>query len=248
MTRRGFHNDNLETSIQRLHRGKTYNDQTMCIVVPTRGKIPAPVVASWMGIMRPMNQICTNPIFMQGFEVGDAYNKAVEWVLGYNEQVKAANGRPFRYMLTLEDDNTPPPDGILKLLESIEGYDAVGGLYWTKGEGGQPMIYGDPAVLPKTFTPQYPRPDTVQHCHGLGMGFTLFRVALFEKMASDMPRNQHGVRQWFVTQQSWSPDKGGMAFTQDLWFFDQAAKYGGKFACDTRVRVGHFDADNDMTW
>ena len=40
-------------------------------------------------------------------------------------------------MLTLEDDNLPPPDGLLRLYESIEAgpYDAVGGLYWTRATG-----------------------------------------------------------------------------------------------------------------
>ena len=47
-------------------------------------------------------------------------------------------------MLTVEQDNLPPQDGIMKLYESIEeGFDVVSGLYWTKGDAGQPMIYGD---------------------------------------------------------------------------------------------------------
>ena len=248
---KGRHNENIQQSLQRLHKGRTYRDLSTVMVVPTRGDIPATVVSSWMGLMRPMNQPCGGPVFFQGFEVGDAYNQAVEWVLAFNEQCKSnPQARPFRFMLTLEEDNTPPPDGILRLIETIHDgdFDAVGGLYWTKGEEGQPMIYGDPTVLPKNFAPQPPLVDQVQRCNGLGMGFTLFRVALFEKMAKDLPKDAKSVRQWFRTVQDYTPGVGGRAFTQDLWFFDQATKYGGRFASDNRVHVGHYDKHTDITW
>ena len=117
--------------------------------------------------------------------MGEAYNAAVDVILG-NEQLAK-----FKYLLTLEEDNMPPPDGLLKLYESIDEFAAVGGLYWTKGEGGQPMIYGDPkGVL--SFQPQQVQVDTVQECNGLGMGFTLFRIEDFGP--KDKP--------WFKTVQT----------------------------------------------
>src|SRR5262245_23538556 len=169
------------------------------MVVPTRGVIPARVVESWMGLMSPMN----NPfvrMFISGMEVGDAYNAAVDTILAHPVLSK------FPYMLTVEEDNLPPPDGLLRLLESMDDYAAVGGLYWTKGEGGQPMIYGDPKAI-LAFQPQVPIPDRVQECNGLGMGFTLFRLDTF--------RDKKIPRPWFKTVQEWSPDKGGRVGTQD---------------------------------
>jgi len=244
----GKHNESMADSIARLQRGRSYDDLTTIIVVPTRGEIPARVVASWLSLMRPMNQVCAGPEFMAGFEVGDAYNRAVENIIATNVNIRNNKGRPFRYMLTLEDDNIPPPDGILRLMESIKGYDVVGGLYWTKGDEGQPMIYGAPHVIPRNFVPQVPIPDQIQPCNGLGMGFTLFRMELLERMAPDMPKNEHGIRQWFKTVQEWNPNVGGKAFTQDLWFFDQAAKYGARVASDNRIKVGHYDKSTDTVW
>lgn len=243
----GHHNLNPDT-VGRLQRGNTYKDLSTAIVVPTRGMIPARVVSSWIGLMRPMNQMTYGPEFFSNDEVGIAYNKAIEWVLSFNQALVSNKQKPFKYVLTLEEDNAPQPDGLLTLLESIENFDAVGGLYYTKGEAGQPMIYGAPGVLPKNFIPQPPLPNQIQPCNGLGMGFTLFRVALFEKMAPDMPKNNNGIREWFKTVQEWDPDRGGRQFTQDLWFFDNATKYGGRFACDTRVKVGHYDFANDKMW
>ncbi len=226
----GFHNSDLDASTKRLAKGKQYRDLSTVCVVPTRGVIPARVVESWMGLMAPMN----NPfvrIFVAGSEVGEAYNTAVEVILTQLPQ--------FKYMLTVEEDNIPPPDGLLKLYESMDEYSAVGGLYWTKGEAGQPMIYGDPkGVL--AFQPQVPIVDTVQECNGLGMGFTLFNM--------DMFRDEKIPKPWFKTVQEWSPETGGAAGTQDLYFFGNARKAGYRVASDNRVKVGHYDLGADFIW
>ena len=100
--------------------------------------------------MTPMNQKFTR-IIVKGWRSGDAYNHAIELILDHPELSK------WKYLLTLEEDNLPPPDGLLKLYESIEDYAVVGGLYWTKGEAGQPMIYGDPTGI-LNFMPQLPLP------------------------------------------------------------------------------------------
>jgi hypothetical protein len=223
----GYHNLSLDKSIQRLVRGQTYKDLSTVWITPTRGNIKPKVVSSWMGLQRPMNQPFFGPLFIENDEVGTAFQKAFEMVVDHPELGK------WKYILTVEEDNLPPSDGVLKLYESIGEYSAVGGLYWTKGEGGQPMIYGNPGVLPRNFVPQVPTPETVQHCNGLGMGFTLFRIDMFKKMP----------RPWFRTVQ-----EPGKAMTQDLFFYNNAASYGHKFACDTRVKVGHLDVNTGQVW
>ena len=167
-------------------------------------------------------------------EVGEAYNTAVEYIVNNPDLSK------WKYILTLEEDNLPPPDGLLKLYESMDKFDVVGGLYWTKGEGGQPMIYGDPDEMPLNFRPQIPKPDTIQRCNGLGMGFTLFKTKIFKDARIPRP--------FFKTIQEYNPATGTRMFTQDLWFFQQAGAFY-KFAADTRVKVGHMDVDGSgMIW
>lgn len=229
----GFHNADLERARGRLLRGNTYRDCSTVMVVPTRGMISAKVVQSWLGLMAPMNQKFTR-LFVEHMEVGDAYNAAVQNILGNPELSK------WKYILTVEEDNVPPPDGLLKLIQDIESgpWAAVGALYWTKGEGGQPMCYGKPDVLPRNFVPWLPPPESVAECNGLGMGFTLMRIEMFRKVPAP----------WFRTVQQYTPGIGSAAFTQDLWFFQEAAKYGFRFACSTRVLVGHYDYQNDQIW
>jgi hypothetical protein len=228
----GYHNSdpNMEG---RLARGKAYKDVSTICIVPTRGVIPAKVVQSWMAMMTPMNNKFTR-MFVIGMEVGAAYSETIEMILANEELSK------WKYILTLEEDNMPPPDGLLRLIEGMDEYDAVGGLYWTKGQEGQPMIYGNPKEVPKSFFPQMPENETLQQCNGLGMGFTLFRL--------DMFKDERIARPWFKTEQSYMPGQGSKAYTQDLYFFENAAKFGYKFACDTRVKVGHYDYENDIVW
>lgn len=230
----GVHNKDLDTSVARLEKSKSYKDLSTIIICPTRGQIPARVVQSWMSLMRPMNQKVIGPIFAIGMEVGQAYNTLIEQIL------KTPGLCDYKYILTIEEDNMPPADGLLKLYEHMDKYDVVQGLYWTKGEGGQPMIYGDPNVMPKNFIPQPPKVDQIQQCNGLGMGFNLFKLDMFKD--PDIPKP------WFKTIQEVIPGQGARSYTQDLYFYENAAKAGYVFACDNRVKVGHYDYVNDIVW
>lgn len=221
----GFHNDSPQTA-ERIKKGRQYEDLSTVCVIPSKGTIPARAVESWMGLASPMNNAFVR-MFITGMEVGEAYNAAIETILGHPQL------QNFKYVLTLEEDNLPPYDGLLKLQESIKDFDAVGGLYWTKGPGGQPMIYGN-AKETLNFRPQEPLAETVQECHGLGMGFTLFRLDLFRELE----------KPWFRTLNA----EGGKTYTQDLYFFENARKAGKRVACDTRVRVGHLDNSTGVVW
>lgn len=221
----GYHN--TQDTPARLKKSKSYQDLSTVCIIPTRGLIQARVVESWWGMMQPMNQKFTR-VVIKGMEVGDAYNAGIQMVLEHPELSK------WKYILTLEEDNLPPPDGLLKLYESMDEYVCVGGLYYTKGVEGQPMIYGDPTGI-LNFIPQIPQQETVQECNGLGMGFNLWNIDLF--------RDERFEKPWFKTVQEWSPHKGGQMYTQDLFAFEKIKKLGYKVACDTRVKVGHIDGE-----
>lgn len=232
----GYHNKDIEKSRDRLIRGNTYKDLSTIIIIPTRGVIPAKVVQNWLSLMNPMNQKVIR-VFMIGMEVGEAYTAAIEMILANPDLSK------WKYILTMEEDNMPPPDGLLKLYEAINtppGYDVIGGLYWTKGESGQPMIYGNVKDIPKNFIPQVPIPDTIQECNGLGMGFNLFKLDLFKD-----PKLQ---RPFFKTLQEHRPGVGTKVYTQDLRFFEDAGRLGYRFGCATNIRVGHYDLERDIVW
>lgn len=227
------HNDS--NWVERLDNEKTYKDLSTVIICPTRGMIPSRVVANWQ-FMRPMNQKVIGPIFLERMEVGEAYNQGIKMILENPELSK------FKYLMTIEEDNYPQfPDGLMKLYENMDKYDCIGGLYWTKGDNGQPMCYGDPSVTPLNFIPRNPVPNTLTPCNGLGMGFNLWRLEMFKD-----ERFEYG--KWFKTEQSFEPGVGAKAYTQDLYFFEKAVGLGYKFACDARVPVIHWDEANQKAW
>lgn len=220
-----------------LHRA-TYKDCSTIVLIPTRGAIHHRVVSALMNLSPVMNQKRA-VLFCTGAEVGDAYNTAVANILAHPDLGK------WRYILCLEDDNIPPPDAHLKLLQAMHDLpdaDGVGGLYFTKGDGGVPLALGDPKQFHKTgvvdFTPVDVRPalaagERYLEVNGLPQGCTLFRTELFRYVPPP----------WFVTVS----DSSG-AFTQDLKFAHKAKKLGKRFFLDLHVRVGHLDVQTGIVY
>lgn len=225
------------------HHGSTYKDSSTIVVVPTRGTgmISYRVVQTWQAMISPMNQKKAF-IFLAGDEVGEAYNRMIRGILADPELSK------WKYVLTLEDDNLIPNDAHIRLIESIEAgpFDAVGGLYFTKGDINMPMAYGDPAEFARTghidFRPRDVRKalelGAVMEVNGIAMGCSLYRLSLFR----DIPAP------WFVTVGDVVPERGPMAMTQDLYFCERARRVGKRFAVDMRVRVGHLDINTQEVY
>jgi hypothetical protein len=229
----GKNNEELEQSIDRVDKSRMYEDLSTIIICPTRGMFPTRVVQSWMKLMRPMNQLVAGPIFAESMKVDEAYNAMISYILDHPFLSK------FKYILTIEEDNLPPADGLLKLYKSMDEYDVVGGLYWGKGEDGFPMIFGDPSEGNiYDAKPQKPKQGEVQPACALGMGFNLFKLDMFRKVE----------KPWFKTVQENDPYTGLQNCTQDFFFYRKAAEKGYKFACDNSVLVGHLDTKNDKVW
>jgi hypothetical protein len=216
---------------------RVYKQAGTIQICPTlEGGVPTRVLANWFGMMTPMNQPFVR-LWPTNYEVGAAYSQTLDGILA-NEGLAA-----FPYVLTLEHDNMPPPDGLLTLIQAMEDHPefaAIGGLYWTKGYGGQPMIYGDTSDPVLNFRPLPPVPGELVECNGLGMGFTLFRMELFKDERLERPL--------FETVQTHQPGVGSRAYTQDLHFFERAKKLGYRFACHCGVTVGHYDKNTDTVW
>lgn len=249
-------------SFKVLPQGKTFKDLSTVIILP----IPGPktekkflnckkckhkneyeswsfsglhpiFVEAWKRLVKPMN-VPVLELMPSGYEVGDAYNKSIEMILA-NPGLK-----DFKYILTVEYDNIIPfipntQGPLMMLYETMEkgNYDAVGGLYWTKGNPSMPLIYGDPKEGRKKPAGMFKvrhdwKPGDIVECNGMGMGWTLFKLDLF--------RDKRIKKPWFKTVNAHT-DKGPAIYTQDLNFFEKFRKLGYKCAVDTRVRLGHLD-------
>lgn len=221
----GAHNENIAASIERLEQEGAYRDLSTIIVVPALGTVPTKVVASWMNMYNPPNQRIVR-MFAMGMEVGAAYSRTIEQILANPDLAK------YKYLITLEADNVPPPDGVPKLLNQMERhpeYAVISGLYFTKGPGGCAQIWGDTRDPVLNFRPLVPQIDQLIECCGTGMGFAAWRLDIF--------KDEKLRRPWFQTTSSQSEG----CYTQDLFFFTDARKYGYRCAVDCSIRVGHFD-------
>jgi hypothetical protein len=165
-------------------------------------------------------------------EVGEAFSNAI------NDIINHPDLGTWEYLLTIEHDNIPPSDGVIQLINRMEEHPefaVISGLYWTKGEGGVPQIWGDPRD-PLNFRPQAPDPNGgLLECNGTGMGFALFRLQMFKDPKLRRP--------WFKTV----ADSTGVG-TQDLYFASDAKKNGYRFAVDCGCKVGHMDIQTGIVW
>lgn len=233
----GKHNADLEQTISRLTKEGGYKDLSCIQIVPCFGSIPTKVVASWLNMYAPPNAKFVR-LFAVGMEVGHAFSTCIESILANPELSK------FKYILTLEHDNVPPADGIVKLLSRMEEhpeYACIGGGYFTKGPQGVFQAWGDPKDPQLNFRPQLPdAAGGLVECCGTGMGFNVWRLDMFKDAKLRKP--------WFKTE-----TVGGVG-TQDLYFWSDARKHGYRCAIDCSVKVGHYDLEGkhggipDFTW
>lgn len=249
----------FRNSFKVLPKGKTFRDLSTVIVIPTPGNVEEKgflncskckhkneyvrtnvnglnpvVVDSWKRMVKPMN-VPVVEMMVNGHEVGEAYNIAVETILS------SPGLKNFKYLLTIEHDNIVPfiPNSqgpLMMLYEDIQnGYDVAGGLYWTKGNPSMPLIYGDPKgkKQKERFGVRFDwKEGDIVECNGMGMGFTLYKMDIFKDKRLKKP--------WFKTVNEVSENGVGMG-TQDLYFFGKIRDLGYKVCVDTRVRVGHMD-------
>lgn len=229
----GRHNADLARSTARIIEGGSWKTQRVIVLMPAAQMMATKVALSHMCLYFPPNN-GVHRMLCLGMEVGDAYSQAIEQILAHPDLGQ------WEYLLTIEHDNCPPPDGVVKLVDQMERhpeYACIGGLYWTKGEGGVPQIWGDPTDPVLNFRPQPPRAGELVECCGTGQGFNLFRLSMF--------RDDRLRKPWFQTINGLNGP--GMA-TQDLHFWGDARKYGYRAAIDCSVLVGHWDQANEVMW
>lgn len=229
----GRHNADLEGSTARIIQGASWKKQRVIVLLPAGASIPTKVALSHWNLIFPPNQSVYRMACL-GMEVGEAYSNAIEQILS-NQDLSQ-----WEYILTIEHDNIPPPDGLVKLIEKMDKhpeYSCIGGLYWTKGEGGVPQIWGDPKDPVLNFRPQPPIPNQMVECCGTGMGFNLWRLSMF--------KDQRLRKPWFKTLNG---TEGLGVGTQDLFFWGDARKHGYRCAVDCSVLVGHYSVEQDICW
>jgi hypothetical protein len=229
----GVHNNDIEKSYSKIIRGSSWKKQRVVALIPTSEKIDTVVALSHWSLIFPPNQPSVRMAAI-GMEVGEAYDYAVKEIIAHPEMGS------WEYILTLEHDNIPEPDSLIKLVKRMEDnpeYGAISGLYWMKTPGGVPQIWGDPTDPVMNFRPIRPIEGELVECNGLGMGFCLWKMEMLKDPRLQMGRDGKS-RALFKTE----VQKDGHA-TQDLYFWQHARYCGYRCAVDCDVKIGHYDGE-----
>lgn len=227
------------------------------IFTPTRGRVRMEWVQARFGQMIPTNwshveliQWMSSYMPME-YQLADAQNLMAKLVVEHD----------YEYVLYIEDDNLPPPDGFIKMNNYIrEGkVPVVSGIYFTKGYPSEPLIYRGRG---NSFFKDWKIGDKVW-CDGLPFGFRLEHAGMIKAAWEESPEYRVGdqvTRRVFEspTLQYYDPEKGGVSSTQgttDLaWCtrimrdkllekagFPEIQKKEFPFLCDTSIFVHHID-------
>lgn len=238
----------VEKDLQTYVDLNSYQDKSIVCIIPTRGSIDVQVVDSWFKLITPINNKFTK-LFMANGELAEAYNTGVLMALN-NPQLSKS-----RFLLTMEDDNIPPPEGILKLIDSFlehekagDKYWAISGVYWTKPSRDciehAPIAWGcieDENTEWNMKVPPLKEDGSVTHCCLIPQGFTLYDLDLFRKI--EYP--------WFKVVEH-HPENFGIVneqpATQDSYFFKKVWDAGYKVGVRADVKVGHLDPRTKQIW
>lgn len=220
----GHHNAKLARG--EVMQGNSWKKQRIIKIVPSDRYIAAKVALSHENLIFPPNQ-GVYKMLVVGCEVGDAYSGAIENILAHPDLSQ------WEFILTVESDNAPPPDGVLQLLRRMDAhpeFSVISGGYWCKGPGGCFHGWGDITDPVVNYRPISPRQGEMTEVYGTSMGFALWRLEMFKDKRLPKPL--------FQTKAS----VNGVG-TQDLAFAAEARKLGYRFAVDAACMVGHYDLE-----
>ena len=158
--------------------------------------------------------------YLKASLVYDARNQLTKYVLDKG---------CYDYVLWLDSDMTFEPDLLDRMMESIEGKDAVSGLCFGRRPPFKPCIYkklnintNGGMIMPESENYfDYPR-DQLFPVEACGFACVLMRTKVLEKMLV------YGVPFFPV---------GGLG--EDLTFCWRAKKQDIQFWCDSRLKIGH---------
>ena len=232
----------------------------LLVATPTRGLVRMEWVSARYGQIIPTNwsMVMMNQ-FMHGYipmrySVPDAQNLIA----------KAAVEGDFEWLLLIEDDTMPPPDGFIRINDYIAQGDipVVSGLYFTKSQPSEPLVYRGRGT---SFYGDWHLGDKVW-CDGVPTGFLLIHCAILRAMWNEseeyLVHDRMPTRRIFETPTKmwWDPEEQefySMVGTSDLhWctrvidekFFAKAGWHDFQqkkhpFLVDTNLFCRHIDLD-----
>lgn len=201
----------------------------IAIGLPTFGTVSMKWALAYDSLLMPMNS-AKAVLCKQGLPVDIARNRIVNEVL-------ALDPRPT-HIFWLDDDVLINKHVLLQLLKA--DVDIVSGVYFTKSEFSEPLIYQE--FLGGSV--QYEPGSGVIPAWGIPGGLTLVKTDVYLRMfeAGNLGTDVQGNPRWYYT--SGDDPEEELRTTEDLYFCDQARSVGFQSHVDTSpyAFAWHYDA------
>lgn len=205
---------------QVVDSGVNNYQKRLLVGTPTTGLIRMEWAAARYGQAIPANwskvdmlQYMTSMIPLR-YSIADAQNMIVQ----------AAIEGGYKWLLLIEHDTIPPADGFIRFNEYMrsEEYPVVSGLYYTRSDPAEPMIYRGRG---NSYFTDWKLGDLVM-ADGVPTGMLLVSVKLLEAVYNDAPEYMNGgykLRRVFETvSKTWYNEEKGsqeaLVGTSDLDF------------------------------
>jgi len=186
--------------------------------VPTRGYVDPKFVSHMHGVM---DQLPTGVSWMirltdKDPETGKVMDVVSSRTLLVEECLE--NDRS-KYIFFIDSDVFIPENALALLLQG--GKDMSTGIYWTKSDPPEPVIYKDLHLGPYFDFPK----NALFKIAAAGLGCCLIKTEVFRKVP----------KPWFKYVKE--------NISEDFYFFAKAKKHGYDLWCDSRVKCMHLKED-----
>lgn len=205
----------------------------IALCVPTLGQVTARWASHMMDLIQPMN-VGRCRIMVHGKPVAEARNECVQRALDME-----ASDREVTHLFWIDDDVLASATALVKLY--YHHRDIVSGVYFTKEEIAQPLIFPGKTAGTCPYVP-----DALMEVWAHGMGLTLVRTDVYRRMKDELKlgTDAYGHTAWYETP---GPQFEGNILnaggTEDLFFCDRAVIMGYKplVDCTSHAFGWHID-------
>jgi hypothetical protein len=207
--------------------------KVIVVCTPTLGEVSMDWAQTLCQLSMPMNvsRGSLSARDIKGGEIGELRNKLVSICL----EMEKSRSVDIDSILWLDDDVICHPMVVCALARHET--DIASGVYFCKGEMGQPLIFAGPSQGTLPWKPTADHDEPPMQAWGWAQGLCLIRLEVYKRMLAECPDmgvDQYGNPRWYHKPDFGFTDNGLLTVggTEDFPFFERAGKLGYKPVVD----------------
>jgi hypothetical protein len=222
---------------------KPKSQEVIAVLTPTLGYASFWYFTGVLSLIWPMNKgkgILPTTDHVGG-EIAEMRNRLIAMMLAADE----AGPAKVTHVMWLDDDVVIGPAAMLAL--ASHDRDIASGVYFSKFEKAEPLIFDGPSAGTGKFVPGQTRESW-----GWSQGLSLVKLDVYRRMRDemDLAKDKYGCPAWYESsfQQAMKNGNFHAPSTEDFPFFDKCNKLGYRCLQDmTREAFGfHYDLSADQ--